>query len=155
MIEIVNYMNNPNCSWQKIGKKNALATIGFHKIAQRHLMNLSDICLRKAFIETPELTSYETFCGTWDSVDLSTSAFPRLLEPNKAYRIRGKFERHGMLEKPIRFTPPFSKEARKAVSRIKRKRKVYSIFSESDEKSDLESMKNTTKKVLQKKRKRK
>ena len=138
-----------------MSKNLAFATIGIHKVAQRHLMNLSDAFLRKPFTETPELTSDEIFCGTWDSVDLSTSAFPRLVEPNKAHRIRGKFERDGKLEKPLRFTPLFNTEARKALSKIRRKRKVYSIVSESDEKSDLKPIQSTTKKeFLLRKRKR-
>ena len=37
----------------------AIATIGYHKVVQRHLMNLRDECLLKAFDRTPELTSDE------------------------------------------------------------------------------------------------
>ena len=59
-----------------ISKNYAFATIGYHKVAQRHLMNLSDECLSKGFKRTPELTSDEIFCGTWENVDLSTSCLP-------------------------------------------------------------------------------
>ena len=122
-----------------ISKNYAFATIGFHKVAQRHLMSLSDICLQQAFIGTPELTKDERFCGTWDIVDLSTDAYPQLVTPNLAYRIRGKHMRDGKLKKPLRFTPLFTKNARKAVTLTKKKLRQQELDESSDEKSDLDS----------------
>ena len=71
----------------EFSKNYAFATIGFHKVAQSHLMSLNDIYLKQAFINTPELTMDERFCGTWDIADLSTDAYPQLVTPNLAYRI--------------------------------------------------------------------
>ena len=64
-----------NCT--DISKNYAFAIIGYHKIVQRHLMNLSDECLLKAFCRTPNSTPDEQYCGAWDNVDLSKDSFPR------------------------------------------------------------------------------
>ena len=122
-----------------ISKNFAFATIGFHKIAQRHLLNLSDACLEKAFTSTPELTSDEIFCRSWDIVDLSTAAYPLLTTPNKDHRIRGKFARDGKLKAPLRFTLLFTKQSWAAVSMVARNRKrQHDVISSSssEEKSD-------------------
>ena len=115
-----------------ISKNYAFATIGFHKVAQRHLMSLSDICLKQAFRGTPAPTNDECFCGTWDIVDLSTDAYPQLVTPNQAYRIRGKHMRDGKLKKRLRFTPVFTKNARKAISLKKRKIRQPELTEKSD-----------------------
>ena len=102
-------------------------------------MNLSVACLEKAFESTPELTSDEIFCGTWDIVDLSTAAFPQLTTPNQAHRIRGKFARDGKLKARLRFTPLFTKQSRAAVSMMARnKKRKHNVIptSSSEEKSD-------------------
>ena len=138
-----------------ISKNYAFATIGFHKVAQRHLMNLSDSCLRQAFNRTPEDRHDESVCGSWDTVDLSTSAFPRLSEPNKAHRIQGKYARDGGLVKSLRFTPLFNKEARIAVTRVKRKRRRKVLFPDiSDKLSKLDSRKTNPNQVSRKKKRK-
>ena len=85
-------------------------------------MNLSDECLLKAFERTPTSTQDEKFCGTWDNVDLSKEAFPRLTGLNAAKRVRSKFERDGKLLQPFRFTPLFTLKVRLAVSTLLKKR---------------------------------
>ena len=105
-----------------ISKNYAFATIGYHKIAQRHLMNLSDECLAKAFSNTPEMNRDEQFCGFWDYVDLSDDSYPPLTGLNKAHRIKSKYERDGNLLLPLRFTPLFTTKARRAVGSKIRKR---------------------------------
>ena len=106
-----------------ISKNYAFVTIGYHKIAQRHLMNLSDDCLSKAFSKTPDLTMDEQFCGSWDNVDLSKDAYPHLTGLNMAHRIKSKYERDGKLLLPLRFTPLFTTKARQAVATKLGKRK--------------------------------
>ena len=114
----------------------AIATIGYHKVVQRHLMNLSDECLLKAFDRTPELTSDEDFCGVWNNIDLSTDAFPMLTGVNVAHRIQSKLRRDGKLIKTLRFTPLFTQEARQSVSSriIKRKRPAQIVFTDDEAK---------------------
>ena len=103
-------------------------------------MNLSDECLLKAFGRTPDSTHDEKFCGTWENVDLSKDAFPRLTGLNASKRIQSKFARDGKLLKSLRFTPLFTLKARRAVSTLlnKRKRKTPLVFGDTtDEKSPL------------------
>ena len=82
-------------------------------------MSLSDICLEQAFRGTPALTKDERFCVTWDIVDLSTDAYPQLVTPNQAYRIRDKHMRDGKSKKPLRFMLLLNKNTRQAVTLTK------------------------------------
>ena len=59
--------------------------------------------------------------------------------PNQAYRIRGKHMRDGKLKKRLRFTPVFTKNARKAISLKKRKIRQPELTKSSEEKSDVNS----------------
>ena len=94
-------------------------------------------------------------CGSWDTVDLSTSAFPRLSEPNKAHRIQGKYARDGGLVKSLRFTPLFNKDAQISVTRVKRKRRRKVLFPDiSDKLSKLDSSKTNPNKYLERRNER-
>ena len=78
-------------------KNYAFATKGYHKIEQRHLMNLSNECFAKAFSSTPEISRNEQFCGFQDNVDLSYDSYPPVTALNKAHQIKSKYERDGNL----------------------------------------------------------
>ena len=123
-----------------ISRNFAFAGVGYHKVWQRALMNLSDECLKVAFSGTPKASQDESFCGRWDNIDLEADAYPRLGTPNEAYRIRGAYERDGHLIKSARFTPIYSKLARKQVSfTIKTKFQITPLFAEESTVIDLTS----------------
>ena len=135
VLQPLDYLNHERAKIHNINgmsKNYAFAGVGFHKVWQRPLMNLSDKCLKIAFRGTPKEDRDENFCGRWDNVDLEANAYPQLSSPNEAYRIRGVNARDGHLTKPARFTPIYNNLARKKISFTIKKHLSKPIFSISD-----------------------